>query len=61
MKTATSAIPSRPSRLTSEDLVSAMITGQIAGLIMAVVVMLVFTLFLDGVEPLRATEREPRA
>lgn len=34
------------SRATSEDLVPALIAGQLAGLVMAVVVMLVFVLFL---------------
>lgn len=42
-------------RATSEDLVPAIITGQIAGLIMAVVVMAVFTIFL-GKGPLHPVQ-----
>lgn len=55
MSTTASAAPPAEARAASEDLVPSMIAGQIAGLIMAVVVMLVFTLFL-GKGPLHPVQ-----
>lgn len=53
--TATAAAAPDEARAVSEDLVPSMIAGQIAGLIMAVVVMAVFTVFL-GKGPLHPVQ-----
>jgi hypothetical protein len=46
MQSSSSTLAAAPERSAGEELVPAIITGQIAGLIMAVVVMLVFVVFL---------------